>query len=60
MTSLIGLLVWVAITCVVIWAIVALVRWSGIAIPKPVEIVFWAFLCIALIVLVARFFGIAV
>jgi hypothetical protein len=56
-SSLIGLLIWVAIACVVIWAIIALVKWSGIAIPQPVVIVFIAFVSIALILLIARFFG---
>lgn len=55
--SLIGLLVWVAIVCVVIWAIVALLRWSGITIPQPVWIILTAFICIALILLIARIFG---
>ncbi len=55
--GLIGLMVWVAIACVVIWAIVALIRWSKIKPPQPVIIIFWAFVSIALIVLIARFFG---
>lgn len=37
--SLIGLLVWVAIAAVVVWAIVALIKWSGIPIPQPVWII---------------------
>lgn len=34
--SLVSLLIWVAIAAVVIWGIVALIKWSGIAIPQPV------------------------
>lgn len=56
--SLIGLLVWVAIAAIVIWAIVALIRWSGIPIPQPVWIILTAFIGIALILLIARFFGV--
>lgn len=59
-SSLIGLLVWVAIACVVVWAIISLVRWSGVQIPQPVIIVFWAFVSIALILLIAKFFGLMV
>lgn len=58
--SLIGLLVWVAIAAVVVWAIIALVRWSGIPIPQPVWIILTAFLGIACILLIARFFGMLV
>lgn len=56
-SSMIGLLVWVAIACVVIWGIIALVKWSGITIPQPVWIIFTCFACIALILLIAKFFG---
>lgn len=55
--ALISLLIWVAIACVVVWAIIALVRWSGIPIPQPVWIILTAFVCIALILLIARLFG---
>lgn len=55
--SLIGLLVWVAIACIVIWAIIALVKWSGIPIPQPVYIILAAFVGIACILLIARAFG---
>lgn len=58
--SLVGLLVWVAIAAIVIWAIVALVRWSQIPIPQPVYIILAAFIGIALILLLARLFGLAV
>lgn len=55
--SLIGLLIWVAIAAVVIWAIVALIRWSSVPIPQPVWIILTAFICIALILFIARMFG---
>jgi hypothetical protein len=56
-SSLIGLLVWVAIAVIVICAIVALIKLSGIVIPQPVWIVLGAFIGIGLILLIARFFG---
>lgn len=56
-STLIGLLVWVAIAAVVFWGILALIKWSGVTIPQPVIIVFWCFLAIGLILLIARFFG---
>lgn len=56
-SGLIGLLVWVAIACIVGWAIIALVKWSGIPIPQPVWILLAAFVGIALILIIARFFG---
>lgn len=58
--SLLGLLFYVAIAAVVIWAIVALVKWSGIPIPQPVWIIFTALVCILLIVLLFRFFGLLI
>jgi len=57
-SSLLGLLIWVAVACVVIWAIIALVKWSGIPIPQPVWILLSAFIGIALILLIARLFGV--
>lgn len=55
--SLIGLLIWVAIAAIVVWAIIALVRWSGIPIPQPVWIILTALLGIVLILFIARMFG---
>ncbi len=55
--GLIGLLVWVAIAAIVVWAIIALVKWSGIPIPQPVWIILTAFLGIFLILVLARAFG---
>lgn len=55
--GLIGILVWVAIAAIVVWAIIALVKWSGIPIPQPVWIILAAFVGIAAILLIARAFG---
>ncbi len=57
--SLVGLLVWVAIACIVCWAIIALVKWSGVPIPQPVWIILTAFIGIALILFLARVLGFA-
>lgn len=59
-SALVSLLIWVAIAAVVIWAIIALVRWSGIAIPQPVWIVLTALLGILLIIFIAKMFGLLV
>lgn len=56
-SGLIGLLIWVAIAAIVAWAIIALVKWSGIPIPQPVWIILTAFIGIFLILLIARAFG---
>lgn len=56
-SGLVGLLVWIAIACIVAWAIIALIKWSGIPIPQPVWIILTAFIGIALILIIARFFG---
>jgi len=56
--GLVSLLIYVAIAVVVIAAIIALVKWSGITIPQPVVIVFWALLAIILIIWLAKFFGV--
>ena len=45
-----GLLQKVAIACIVIWAIWALLLWAGIAIPRPVQIILIALVCIVVIV----------
>ncbi len=55
--SLVGLLIWVAILCIVVWAIIALIKWSGITIPQPVWIILTALVAIFLILLIARVFG---
>ncbi len=56
-SALLSLLVWVAIFAVVVAAIIALVKCTGIAIPQPVWIVLWAFIAVGLILLIARVFG---
>lgn len=58
--SLIQLLIWFAIAAIVAWAIIALVKWSGVPIPQPVWIILGAFAGIALIIFIARMFGYAV
>lgn len=58
--SLVGILVWVAIAAIVVWAIIALVRWSGVPIPQPVWIVISALLGIFAILLIAKLFGMVV
>lgn len=55
--SLLSLLIWVAIACVVVWAIIALIKWSGVPIPQPVWIILTAFIAIALILFIAKMFG---
>lgn len=58
-SSLVGLLIWVAIFAIVLWGILALLKWAGIAIPQPVIIVFICFVSILLILLIAKAFGLA-
>lgn len=58
--SLLGLFVWVAIAALVIWGIIALVKWSGIPIPQPVWTILTVFIGVVLILAIARFFGLAV
>lgn len=55
--SLLGLLLLVAIACVVIWGIYALLQWAGIQIPPPVRIIFICLVSIVLIVLLFRAVG---
>ncbi len=57
-SSMVSLLIQVAIAAVVIWAIIALIRWSGIPIPQPVIIILTALVAIFLILWMARIFGI--
>ncbi len=56
-SSIVGLIVWVAIACVAVWAITALVKSTGWNIPQPVWIVLTALVAIFLILLIAKFFG---
>lgn len=55
--GLIGLLLKVAIACVVIWAIYALLQWAGITIPRPVQIILIALACILIIYWLFAIFG---
>jgi hypothetical protein len=57
-SGLLGMLLWVAIAAVVVWAIIALVRWSGIPIPEPVRIILIALVCIFLIIFLFKIFGV--
>ena len=52
-----GLLFKVAIACVVLWGIFALLKWSGIAIPEPVRIIFICLCCILVIYWLFELFG---
>jgi O-antigen ligase len=55
--GLLGLLLKVAIVCVVVWAIWQLLAWAGITIPRPVQIILIALLCILLIYWLFQIFG---
>jgi len=50
----IGLLVDIAIVCVIIWAIYALIQWWGVTVPRPVQIFLTALAAIVLIILFAK------
>ena len=47
--GVVGLLIKVAIVCVVIWAIYALLQWAGVSIPRPIQIILIALACILVI-----------
>ena len=55
--GLLGLLLKVAIACVIIWAIYALLQWAGITIPPPIRIIFIALACILVIYWLFEIFG---
>jgi uncharacterized RDD family membrane protein YckC len=55
--GLLGILLKVAIACVVIWAIFALLAWAGVTIPPPVRIILIALGCILLIYWLFEIFG---
>jgi len=57
-SALISLFVYVAIAVLVVWGVIALVKWSGWVIPQPVWIVLTVLGGIFLIVMIARFFGV--
>ena len=48
-SGVIGLLFKIAIICVVVWGIWALLQWAGVAIPRPVQIILICVICIILI-----------
>lgn len=58
--GLVQLLIYAAIAALIIWGIVALVRWSGIPIPQPVWIILTVLVGVFCIVWLARLFGYAV
>jgi len=47
--GIVGLLIKVAVACVIIWAIYALLQWAGIVIPRPIQIILIALACILVI-----------
>ncbi len=55
--GLLGLLLKVAIACVIIWAIYALLQWAGITIPRPIQIILIALICILVIYWLFEIFG---
>lgn len=59
-STLLSLLFWLAIIAIVVWAVIALVKASGVPIPQPVWIILTAVVGIALILLIAKLFGILV
>ena len=58
-SAMFSFMFWVAIAAVVVWAIISLIKWSGIVIPPPVRIIFVALVSILLIGFLARLFGVA-
>lgn len=55
--TMLGWLIWIAIAAIVVWAVVALVKWSGLPVPQPVWIILAAFIGIALILIIAKMFN---
>jgi hypothetical protein len=49
-SGLLAILLKIAILCVVIWAVFALLAWAGITIPQPVRIILIALACIVAII----------
>ena len=58
--ALVSLLLYTAIAAIVVWAIIALVRWSGIPIPQPVWIILCALGGILAIIYLGKLFGLLV
>jgi hypothetical membrane protein len=55
--GLVGLLLKIAILCVVVWAIFALLKWAGVTIPEPIRIILIALFCILAIYWIFELFG---
>ena len=55
--GLLGLLLKVAVACVIIWAIYALLQWAGITIPRPIVIIATALICILVLYWLFEIFG---
>ena len=47
--GLLGLLFKIAIVCIVCWGIWELVKWLGVTIPRPVQIILICVVCIILV-----------
>lgn len=47
----------IAIACVIIWGIYALLQWAGISIPRPIQIVLIVLICIVVIYWLFELFG---
>lgn len=49
-----------AIACVIFWGIAELLKWWGVTIPRPIVIVLTVLIGVALIIWIARLFGVSV
>ena len=54
--ELLVLFFWIALACVVAWGACKLVKWAKL--PEPVEIVALVLLCVVVIYMMARAFGV--
>ena len=54
--ALVNAFVWLAIACLVVWGVIALIRSTGITIPAPVKIVVYVLGGIFLILLAVKLF----
>ena len=53
---LINVFVWLAIACLIVWGVLALIRSTGVVIPAPVKIVVYVLGGIFLILLAVKIF----
>lgn len=53
---LLNAFVWLAIACLIVWGVIALIRSTGITIPAPVKIVVYVLGGIFLILLAVKLF----